>query len=190
MNRACSTLSVWTEEPASFGVAATGSPRDAGFGDFDGDGRIDLFVSSAQGSDALLHNGGAEHFSDVTAASGLTSIETWLISAAKIIAVIAFIGCGLVKMVGSGETNPVSVAAGEFAVAAPKRAMQYGRLARHPYLWPSTAIRPDGTAGFWSPIRSSWFHTRDGGKRVDDRSGNGGVVCEGGGERDEGRRID
>lgn len=32
--------------------------------------------------------------------SGLTSIETWLISAAKIIAVIAFIGCGLVKMVG------------------------------------------------------------------------------------------
>ena len=63
----------FTEEPVSFGVAAVGSPRDAAFGDFDGDGRVDLIVTSAQGSDALLHNGGAEHFSDVTAASGLTS---------------------------------------------------------------------------------------------------------------------
>ncbi|MDE2562806.1 MAG: TrbC/VirB2 family protein [Sphingomonadales bacterium] len=32
--------------------------------------------------------------------NGLNSIETWLISAAKIIAVIAFIGCGLAKMMG------------------------------------------------------------------------------------------
>lgn len=32
--------------------------------------------------------------------TGLTSVETWLLSAAKIIAIIAFIGCGLAKMMG------------------------------------------------------------------------------------------
>ena len=32
--------------------------------------------------------------------TGLTSLETWLLSAAKIIAIIAFIGCGLAKMAG------------------------------------------------------------------------------------------
>ncbi len=32
--------------------------------------------------------------------TGLNSIQTWLLSAAKIIAVIAFIGCGLAKMIG------------------------------------------------------------------------------------------
>lgn len=35
--------------------------------------------------------------------SGLTSIQTWLISAAKIIAVIAIIACGLAKMAGRME---------------------------------------------------------------------------------------
>jgi type IV secretory pathway VirB2 component (pilin) len=37
--------------------------------------------------------------------TGLNSLETWLISAAKIIAVIAFIGCGLAKMVGRMQWN-------------------------------------------------------------------------------------
>jgi type IV secretion system protein VirB2 len=37
--------------------------------------------------------------------SGLNSLETWLISAAKIIAVIAFIACGLAKMVGRMQWN-------------------------------------------------------------------------------------
>ncbi|MDB4884374.1 MAG: ASPIC/UnbV domain protein, partial [Gemmatimonadetes bacterium] len=62
----------FTESTASFGLAG-GESRDAAFGDFDGDGRVDLFITSDQGSDALLHNGGAQHFSDVTASSGLAS---------------------------------------------------------------------------------------------------------------------
>ncbi|HEV2016900.1 MAG TPA: CRTAC1 family protein, partial [Gemmatimonadaceae bacterium] len=43
------------------------------FGDFDGDGRIDIFVTNAHGSDVLFHNGGAQGFSDVTATSGLAN---------------------------------------------------------------------------------------------------------------------
>jgi Tfp pilus assembly protein PilF len=61
----------FTEAAASFGLAGGGDARDAAFGDFDGDGRIDIFVSGAGGNDALFHNGGAQRFSDVTAASGL-----------------------------------------------------------------------------------------------------------------------
>jgi len=63
----------FTQAPASFGLSGAGDTRDAVFGDFDGDGRIDVFVTSEHGSDALLHNGGAQGFSDVTAASGLAT---------------------------------------------------------------------------------------------------------------------
>jgi Tfp pilus assembly protein PilF len=63
----------FTEATAVFGLAGAGDARDAVFGDFDGDGRIDVFVTNEHGSDALLHNGGAERFSDVTATSGLAS---------------------------------------------------------------------------------------------------------------------
>ena len=63
----------FTEATAGFGLAGGADARDAVFGDFDGDGRIDVFVTSARGSDALLHNGGAQRFSDVTATSGLSS---------------------------------------------------------------------------------------------------------------------
>jgi tetratricopeptide (TPR) repeat protein len=62
----------FTEATARFGLTGGGA-RDAVFGDFDGDGRIDLFVTNERGSDALLHNGGAQGFSDVTATSGLAS---------------------------------------------------------------------------------------------------------------------
>jgi tetratricopeptide (TPR) repeat protein len=62
----------FTEATASFGLAGGGA-RDAVFADFDGDGRIDVFVTNERGSDALLHNGGAQRFSDVTAASGVGS---------------------------------------------------------------------------------------------------------------------
>ncbi|HVS60976.1 MAG TPA: FG-GAP-like repeat-containing protein [Gemmatimonadaceae bacterium] len=63
----------FTEATASFGLAGGSDARDAVFGDFDGDGRIDVFVTNEHGSDALLHNGGAQRFSDVTAASGLST---------------------------------------------------------------------------------------------------------------------
>jgi len=65
----------FTDATASFGLAGTGDTRDAVFGDFDGDGRIDLFIANADRSDALLHNGGVQRFSDATAASGLTTIS-------------------------------------------------------------------------------------------------------------------
>src|SRR5258707_61961 len=64
----------FTEATAAFGLAGlAGGARDAAFGDFDGDGRIDLLVAKAAGGLALYHNGGAQRFSDVTAASGLAS---------------------------------------------------------------------------------------------------------------------
>jgi tetratricopeptide (TPR) repeat protein len=63
----------FTEATASFGLGAAGdSLRDAVFADFDGDGRTDLFVTSERGG-SLLHNGGAQRFSDVTASSGLAT---------------------------------------------------------------------------------------------------------------------
>ena len=63
----------FTDATAGFGLAGSGDARDVVFGDFDGDGRIDLFVTNADGSDVLFHNGGAQRFSDFTAASGLAS---------------------------------------------------------------------------------------------------------------------
>jgi len=52
---------------------------------------------------------------------------------------------GLVKMSGANATEPVSVAGGEFAVATPKAALRYGRLARNPYLWPFSSGSPWNT---------------------------------------------
>ena len=63
----------FTEATASFGLAGGGDERDVVFGDFDGDGRVDLFITNASGSDVLFHNGGAQRFTDVTAASGLAT---------------------------------------------------------------------------------------------------------------------
>ena len=63
----------FTDATASFGLAGSGDARDAVFGDFDGDGRIDIFITNSRGSDVLFHNGGVQRFSDVTAASGLTT---------------------------------------------------------------------------------------------------------------------
>jgi len=63
----------FTDATASFGLAGTDDARDAVFGDFDGDGRIDIFIANEHGSDVLFHNGGAQHFIDVTATSGLAT---------------------------------------------------------------------------------------------------------------------
>ena len=63
----------FTDVTASSGLAGSSDARDAVFGDFDGDGRIDIFITNEHGSDVLFHNGGAQGFSDVTAASGLAS---------------------------------------------------------------------------------------------------------------------
>ena len=63
----------FTDATAALGLAGTSETREAVFGDFDGDGRIDLFIANEHGSDILFHNRGAQGFSDVTAASGLSS---------------------------------------------------------------------------------------------------------------------
>ena len=62
----------FTEATAAFGLGG-GGVRDAVFADFDGDGRVDVFFTSDRGSNSLMHNGGAQRFSDATAASGLTT---------------------------------------------------------------------------------------------------------------------
>ncbi len=62
----------FTEATAAFGLGG-GAAGDGVFADFDGDGRVDVFLTSELGSDALMLNGGAQRFSDATAASGLTS---------------------------------------------------------------------------------------------------------------------
>ncbi|HEY9230228.1 MAG TPA: CRTAC1 family protein, partial [Gemmatimonadaceae bacterium] len=49
------------------------SARDAAFGDFDGDGRIDVVVLDEQGHVQLFHNDGSRRFSDATALSGLSA---------------------------------------------------------------------------------------------------------------------
>ena len=68
---------------------------------------------------------------------------------------------GLVKMTGAGGAQPVSVAAGEFAVASAQGALQYGRLARNPYRWPfsSTSIwnRPLGSGAQFAPVPGKSF---------------------------------
>ncbi len=68
---------------------------------------------------------------------------------------------GLVKLARAGEERPVSVATGEFAVAAPNAAMRYGRLPRNPYLWPFSSAsiwnRPLGSGAKLSPVPGKPF---------------------------------
>ena len=47
--------------------------RDAAYGDFDGDARLDLLVVNEDASNVLFHNAGQSRFEDRTAASGLVS---------------------------------------------------------------------------------------------------------------------
>jgi Flp pilus assembly protein TadD len=70
----------FTEATSALGLSGAGGSGDAVFGDFDGDGRIDVLVGGGGnvGADALLHNGGAQRFSDATANSGLSGASTAL----------------------------------------------------------------------------------------------------------------
>jgi hypothetical protein len=63
----------FTDATASLGLAGTDDARDAAFADFDGDGRIDIFIANEHSSNLFFHNGGAQHFVDVTVASGLAT---------------------------------------------------------------------------------------------------------------------
>lgn len=68
---------------------------------------------------------------------------------------------GLVKMTSAGDAKPVNVAAGEFAVAAPRAPVRYGRLARNPYLWPFSSAsvwnRPLGSDAQFAPVPGKGF---------------------------------
>ncbi len=63
----------FTDATAGLGLAG-GDGADVAFGDFDGDGRTDLFVASQRLPSQLLRNGGAQHFTDATTASGLSGV--------------------------------------------------------------------------------------------------------------------
>src|SRR2546426_10206864 len=54
---------------------AMASSRDVGAGDFDGDGHTDLVVVGAGGRMQLFHSLGKGRFEDVTAASGLATVQ-------------------------------------------------------------------------------------------------------------------
>ncbi len=62
----------FTDATAAYGVVGDSVTSDAAFADFDGDGRIDLFVSGPGGVGRVFRNGGAQRFSDASAASGVS----------------------------------------------------------------------------------------------------------------------
>ncbi|AHG91569.1 ASPIC/UnbV domain protein [Gemmatirosa kalamazoonensis] len=63
----------FTEATAAFGLTGgeAREARDVAFGDFDGDGRVDLFVAGV--TDMLFRNDGASRLRDATAESGVAS---------------------------------------------------------------------------------------------------------------------
>ncbi len=56
------------------GIVGTGQSHGGAWGDYDCDGRIDLYVTSFGATDILFHNNGDGTFTDVTAAAGLGSL--------------------------------------------------------------------------------------------------------------------
>ena len=71
------------------GVACPGqTSTGAVFADLDGDGRLDLLVTSMGGPNACFLNEGGGHFTNVTAAAGLTSrLSCWPRSAKASVAI-------------------------------------------------------------------------------------------------------
>ena len=76
---------------AQAGVAGQGYGMGCTAGDYDGDGRVDLFVT-CYGRSILYHNDGDGHFSDVTAAAGVGGTG-WGIS------------CGFLDVDGDGDLD-------------------------------------------------------------------------------------
>jgi len=70
---------VFRDVTAGSGLEGTGYAIGAAAADYDNDGRVDLFVTGAQGSH-LYHNDGSGHFSDVTDRAGLRTSE-WAVHA-------------------------------------------------------------------------------------------------------------
>src|SRR5271170_2111603 len=60
----------WTDVTAKSGLSGSGFTMGAAAGDYDNDGRPDLFVAGVNGS-TLYHNLGNGKFEDVTAQSGI-----------------------------------------------------------------------------------------------------------------------
>ena len=69
----------FTDVTETAGVAGVGYAMGAAAGDYDNDGRVDLFVAGVR-RNQLLHNGGDGRFEDVTARSGISSDE-WAVAA-------------------------------------------------------------------------------------------------------------
>ncbi|HEX2717495.1 MAG TPA: CRTAC1 family protein, partial [Gemmatimonadaceae bacterium] len=61
----------FTDVGSNYGLVGEVS-SGTGFSDFDGDGRVDVFLARLSGDDALFLNGGAQRFRDATASSGIT----------------------------------------------------------------------------------------------------------------------
>jgi Flp pilus assembly protein TadD len=91
----------FTDATANFGIAGVADASDAVFGDFDGDGRTDVFIASRSGNGKLFHNGGAQHFSDVTAATGLGAAGT-----ASAVAVADYNNDGFLDLLLTGGGEP------------------------------------------------------------------------------------
>ena len=62
----------FTDVAAAAGVSAAGvGSRGASWGDYDGDGRLDLYVTNSGGANTLFRNNGDGTFTNVTAAAGV-----------------------------------------------------------------------------------------------------------------------
>ena len=70
----------FTDVTRDSGLAGDGYSIGAAAGDFDNDGRADLFVAGVRGSH-LYHNIGGGHFEDVTAAAGMHE-DQWAVAGA------------------------------------------------------------------------------------------------------------
>lgn len=71
---------IFRDATAEWNLPSTGYGMGAAVGDFDNDGRLDLFLTSFDGDNRLLRNTGSA-FEDVTAASGIRSDGKWATSA-------------------------------------------------------------------------------------------------------------